>query len=312
MGKTRVLFVGLGSIGRRHLGNLRSVFEERGRRVEVEALRHAVSALPSEVSAMISRQHVNAANLRDDYDMVFVCNPSQMHVDTLLELRDKGKFFFVEKPVSVAPIPEATMESLGDPSRYVVACPLRHSAMYAAIREFVAGSRVLSAEARCSSYLPDWRPGVDYSSLYSARRDSGGVKIDLIHEFDYLFSLFGIPTTSNLVEAKVSSLKIDCPDVALYSGISDGVALQVHLDYFGRKPDRTLRLCTADDVVEFDFISGRRRNLTSGVVEQVGDFDRNAMYLREMKSFVDCAEGKALNINDLRFANSVLAAVCGK
>lgn len=310
MGKTRVLFVGLGSIGCRHLGNLRSVFEERGRSVEVEALRHAASALPPDVSSMVSRQHVNTTTLRDDYDMVFVCNPSQMHVDTLLELRDKGRFFFVEKPVSVAPISEAIMESLGDPCRYVVACPLRHSAMYAAIREFVEGRRVLSAEARCSSYLPDWRPGVDYSSLYSARHDSGGVKIDLIHEFDYLFSLFGIPKSSNLVEAKVSDLKIDCPDVALYSGISDSVALQVHLDYFGRKSDRTLRLCTSDDVVEFDFISGTRRSLAFGTVEQVGDIDRNSMYLREMKAFVDCAEGRTRNINDLLFANSVLAAVC--
>ena len=311
MDETKALFVGLGSIGRRHLRNLHSVMEKRGRIITVDALRHGSGMLPSDVAAMIFRQHVDTTTLRDDYDMVFVCNPSQMHVDTLRSLKNRGRFFFVEKPVATSPISDEIMDSLGDLSRYVVACPLRHSSVYASICKFASENRVFSAEARCSSYLPDWRPGVDYSTLYSARRDSGGVKVDLIHEFDYLFSIFGIPEESNLVEAKVSDLKIECPDVALYSGVSRGTALQVHLDYFGRKPDRSIRLCTPDDVVEFDFISGIRRSLTSGSVEQVGDVDRNAMYLREMSAFIDCTEGTGRNINDLRLANSVLAAVCG-
>ena len=53
---------------------------------------------------------------------------------------------------------------------------------------------VYSARVLCSSYLPGWRPGVDYRTVYSAHKDmGGGVTIDLIHEWDYLVELFGKP-----------------------------------------------------------------------------------------------------------------------
>ena len=48
----------------------------------------------------------------------------------------------------------------------------------------------------CSSYLPDWRPGVGYHTVYFSahRRLGGGVTTStLIHEWDYLVELFGVP-----------------------------------------------------------------------------------------------------------------------
>ena len=180
MAEFSVLFVGLGSIGRRHLRNLHVVSRKLGLDVTVEALRHAGGALEPDVAGLLSAQHMVSSSLKDSYDIVFVCNPSQMHVETLHALKDKGRFFFVEKPVAVEPISEPMMRSLGDPRRYCVACPLRHSLVYEAIRDFTARNRVLSARALCTSYLPEWRSKADYRRLYSARRDSGGT--DLVQD----------------------------------------------------------------------------------------------------------------------------------
>ena len=306
----RVLFVGLGSIGRRHLRNLYQVASQIGLKMEVDALRHDGSlTLAPEIQCLIDKQYTSISDLNVPYDLILICNPSQMHIETLLALKDIGKTFFVEKPVSVKPISDVTMKRLGDPSRYRVACPLRHTSVFRAIRDFVAGNKVLSARAICSSYLPDWRPGVDYSKLYSARRESGGVKVDLVHEFDYLFTVFGFPAKSALFESKISDLAIECADVALFMGMYPTMSLEVRLDYFGRKAERSLTLWTPDDVVSFDFISGKRKSLVSGNEFLVGDKDRNDMYLSEMTSLLMLVKGEGDNVNDLHFANKVISEV---
>ncbi len=60
-----------------------------------------------------------------------------------------------------------------------------------ALKKALPALSVYSARVLCSSYLPGWRPGVDYRTVYSAHKDmGGGVTIDLIHEWDYLWWSF--------------------------------------------------------------------------------------------------------------------------
>lgn len=290
----RVCFIGLGSIGRRHLKNLFAVAAERGLDVSVDALRHARSDLPEDVAPLIARQIYDVGEM-GDYDWVFVCNPSQSHFDTLCRIRDKASFFFVEKPVFVSPVPDAELEHFGDPRKYYVACPLRHKVTYKKILEFVRSHKVIGARAICSSYLPEWRLGVDYRTLYSARKESGGVKLDLIHEFDYMIDLFGFPSSSHLVEAKVSDLEIESCDAVSFVGVYPDKLVELHLDYFGRASRRMLELWTPDEMVVFDFLDDNE--------------DRNAAYVREMERFIDMATGAGTNINNLYHANKVLSFV---
>ena len=73
-----------------------------------------------------------------------------------------------------------------------------------------------SARVICSSYLPDWRPGVDYRTVYSAHKAlGGGVTIDLIHEWDYLVDLFGVPQKLYNFKGTYSDLEIDSDDLSV-------------------------------------------------------------------------------------------------
>ena len=173
------------------------------------------------------------------------------------------------------------------------------------IRRIVAENKIYSAQAICSSYLPDWRPGQDYRELYSAKRESGGVKLDLIHEFDYLISLFGFPNRAVLFEGKVSDLEIECSDVVSFIGAYPDKNVELHLDYFGRSVQRKLDLFTKNDVIHCDLTNAQMTYLHANKTISFYE-ERNDYYLREMSYFLDFALLGKENINSIVFANNVL------
>ena len=301
------LFVGLGSIGRRHVRNLREAMASRGMPLRIDALRHSPSPLPSDVDGLIDGQVFSAEDL-GHYDLAFVCNPSQLHHETLLKLGGKADFFFVEKPVFTSAMPETALGMLADEKKYYVACPLRHTRVFAALRQFVTENPVYSARAICSSYLPEWRPDADYRKLYSAQPDSGGVKLDLVHDFDYLFSLFGIPADWRLFEGKTSHLEIAGPDVVSFCAQYPNKTLELHLDYFGRKAQRAVEVFSRDDTVRFDFVDATVSWMRSGRREDYGD-RRNDFQMREIEWFLDFALKGRENINSIPFANRVISLI---
>ena len=305
--RLKVCFVGLGSIGKRHLRNLVTVAKERGLELSIDALRHAPSSLGTDICALIDKEYYSVADL-PNYDIIFICNPSQKHYETLLALNEKAKCFFIEKPAFTKPLTDEELAPFTDERKYYVACPLRHTKVYAALQKFVSENRIYSARAICSSYLPEWRPGVDYRKLYSASKDSGGVKIDLIHEFDYLFSLFGFPLESQLFEGHMSHLEIESSDVVSFVGRYPNMMLELHLDYFGRIPQRYIELYVEDDLVRFDYLKSTVSALKSGNVDSLGE-ERNDFQMMEVEYFLDLAFGMKGNVNSISYANDALREI---
>lgn len=287
-----VCFVGLGSIGKRHLKNLVTICSERGISLSVDALRHAPSPLAADIAPLIRTEYYNSEDL-PHYDQIFICNPSQSHYETLCALNDKADHFFIEKPLFTRSLSDEELRPFADEKKYYVACPLRHTKTFAALKDFVSSHPVYSVRAICSSYLPDWRPGVDYRMLYSSSSESGGVALDLIHEFDYLMAAFGRPSESTLWSRKVSALEVKSSDVAICVAAYSDKLMEIHLDYFGRTKQRFCEVFSENEVRRFDFL------------QEMMTF-ANEMYLCEMCYFMDFSFSGVANVNPTSFANEVL------
>lgn len=310
--KYKIAFCGLGSIARRHLKNTCTVLSSQGNSFEIDLYRSSFKALPEDIRPFVSHEYLFSEAITKDYDVVFVTNPTSMHYETLERFKDHTYSFFIEKPIfdSIS-IDESIFEKLRSKICYV-ACPLRYNPVLQYVKNYINLADVISARAISSSYLPDWRPDQDYRECYSAHKDlGGGVGIDLIHEWDYLTALFGMPEKCYCIQDKISNLEIDSDDIAIYIAKAGKMTIELHLDYFGRKNIRTLDLFMYDDTIHCDFLAGTVSFLKAGILKTF-DVERNTFQISEISSFFDILTNKKNNDNTPEHAYSVLRLAKGE
>ncbi len=294
----KICVVGLGSIAKRHIKNIRKLYGD----VTIDILRHSKSENASEYGNCVYYD----SELDERYDAVFITNPTNMHIDTLSRLIDRSDAFFIEKPLRPMGFRAEIIEGLPKNKVYYVACPLRYTHIIQYLKNSIDWKRVFSMRAMSSSYLPDWRPGTDYSKCYSSRKElGGGVAADLIHEWDYISYLVGKPDIVHTVQKKLSGLDIDVEDIALYIGEYRDKLVEVHLDYFGRKTLRNLYLFMEDDTVYCDFVSNTVKYLKSGNTVSF-DEERDDYHIAELKHFFEIIQGKTDNDNSVYEAESLM------
>lgn len=301
MGTVTALFIGLGSIGTRHLKNLHAICRNQGLTLVAHALRSDPHRpLRPGVAELLATQFTT---LEDQaalprYDMAFITNPTSLHAAALELVRGRAGALFIEKPIFSA---EETGRNLADllpaGQKAYVAAPMRWCGAMLALKKHLPELHPYCARVICSSYLPDWRPGVDYRTVYSAHKAmGGGVTIDLIHEWDYLVELFGKPEALYNLRGQYSELEIDSDDVSLYIAKYPHLLAEVHLDYFGRGYRRSIELFCPSGSAVADFGAGAL-TLPDGAVEDCRE-DVNQRYIREMEYFLHYAlagEGDSLN-----------------
>ena len=313
MKSLKICFTGIGSIARRHIRNLRTVCRGRGIELRVDAVRRSEWADRKDDELQLGRVYTSYEEMDSEYDVVFITNPTEYHIETLKNIMKYGRNFFIEKPVSsVSQIEEAVKLRLKKDAVYYVAGPLRYNAVIQYLKENVDFGKVISIRSISSSYLPEWRPGTDYRQTYSAsRRLGGGVSIDLIHEWDYLTFLIGMPQKIFYLYGKKSALEIDSEDYAIYMAEYEDKIVELHLDYFGRKTIRQVMILTDEDTVCGDLVNNRIEFMKTG---EIIDFHerRDDYQIRELEHFLDMIEGRAKSDSDIGHAVEVLKLTQGR
>ncbi|HEY8944068.1 MAG TPA: Gfo/Idh/MocA family oxidoreductase [Polyangiaceae bacterium] len=319
----RVLFVGLGGVGQRHLRNVRALL---GSEVPIDAYRVRRERMLLDdqlrvVSGDVEERH--RVTVFDDLeralarrpDVVFVTNPSSLHVPVALAAVRAGADVFIEKPLSHTLDDVVLLSEELDRRGAIgfVAYQLRRHPGFKRVRERLAEGAIgtpLSARAEVGEYLPGFHPYEDYRRMYAARRDlGGGVTLSQIHEIDLLYALFGMPRRVFSMGGKLSRLEVDVDDLSAsvleFEGPSGGPLIaELHQDFFQRPPSRTLRVVGDEGRLEWSLSektftrwdpSGARVEF-----EDYADFPRNAAFLEELSYFFECVEQRRLPDVDVR------------
>lgn len=296
----KFLIVGCGSIGQRHLNNLKNI--TTGEIIAYRTRKKKVTKLENELHV---KAYSNLAEaLSQNPDTVLVTNPTSLHIQTALSAARQGCHIFIEKPIShtLGGIDELINIVHKKNLVVLVGCNLRFHPCLQFIKKLLDEKRigkVVSARVQMGQYLPDWHPWEDYRNMYSAHQSlGGGIILDAIHELDYISWLLGDVTKVFSFSDKLSDLDIDTEDVAeILLQFKTGAIAEVHLDYVQRYPSRSCEIIGDEGSIILDINNGTVKIYTAEKMEweffeQPKNYNMNQTYIDEMVHFVRCIEGK--------------------
>ena len=221
----KIVIIGLGSIGRRHLKVLQDIGGH-----QVAALRSRKGTL-KEDSGIPEFSTLKEA-LAYEPDGVIVANPTSLHVTSVLPFLEAGVKALIEKPIAHTAA-EAEILKPYEHLLRVAYCMrfLPHSQYF---KEHLNLEEAYKLSFKRSFYLPKWHPYADYRKEYTALKSlGGGIIRTLSHEIDLAIHWLGIPTEFTGVMDKISPLEIDVDDYALLSmKMQNGARAHLEMDFF--------------------------------------------------------------------------------
>lgn len=310
----KFLIAGLGSIGRRHLRNLRALGEE-----DILLFRTHHATLPDDDLAGLPTFTDLGEALAEKPDAAIICNPSAAHLGVALPAAAAGCHLMIEKPVShkLEGLPELRQELALHHKQALVGFHFRHHPVLQQVKSILASSQLglpLSAQAHWGEYLPDWHPWEDYRLSYAAQPSlGGGVVLTLSHPLDYLRWLLGETQVLSATTAHISDLEIEVEDSAEITLLFEsGARAQVHLDYYQRPPAHWLEVTCSAGFVRWNNASGSAEIYTTADkkwqrLDPPADFERNSLFLAEMAHFVQVCRGAEAPICSLEDGIRALA-----
>lgn len=311
----RFLVAGCGSIGRRHLRNLKAL--EAGALLAFDPSPERRRQAAEESGAQPVEDF--AGTLQSGVDACLICSPSSLHGVQALAAAEYTSLF-IEKPVTTTYAEALKVRDAIERNNRIclIACNLRfHPGVIALKKELDAGiiGKPLSVRAEFGQYLPDWHPWEDYRKGYSARRDlGGGILLDAIHEIDLVRWLCGEYETITGFCGSTGTLEIETEDIGILTGrTSKGVWCEIHLDYLQRSYSRNCKVIGSEGALVWDAVAKTTALLRPGsapsIICDFSNADPNEMYLAEMRHFLRCLDGLETPAQDARAAAEAVGVV---
>jgi len=301
----KILFLGLGSIGERHAKIIKKKYD-----FELYAYRTHKGLEENNLGIEEIYDFEEAFEINPD--VVFITNPTFLHIKTALECAEYGIDMFIEKPLSNT---FDGVEELREKAReknlfvYVGLC-MRFHPVLEELKKIVDVDEVIYVKTTATSYLPSWRPDQNYRESYSADSGKGGgILLDLIHELDYNYWLFGDIKRIDGNYGKISNLEIDSEDFGdMLIEYKNGIKGSIHLNCFSFKNERIIKIYCNERYIEGDLINNQIKIIDDGgsIKEKKFDFEIDMMYENQLDYFFKCYRNKGERMGNLDEAAKVL------
>ncbi|MDP2966066.1 MAG: Gfo/Idh/MocA family oxidoreductase [Pelolinea sp.] len=313
----KFLIAGLGSIGRRHLKNLLALNQK-----DIVLYRTHQSTLADDDLKEFPVESDIQKALAHKPDAVIISNPTALHMDVAIPAAEAGCALFIEKPLAYKLDDLQPLEKILKEKKNTVFSAFQFHfnpglrKISQLLTENVFG-KPLSFSCHWGEYLPDWHPWEDYRKSYAANKNlGGGVVLTLCHPFDYLRWLFGDVAGLFAVTGKASALEMDVEDFAdAIINFRSGITGHLHLDYYRQPVRHDLEITCTEGVIYWDHASSdvqvQRQDKSKEEFPAPQGFERNQMFLDEIRHFIGLVEGKEQQVCDFQDGKKALELAWG-
>lgn len=282
--------IGMGSIAKRHLKNLRFLYPDAGV--------YAVSSsgrnidLPEGATAVVSLEAL--ISLKPKY--VIIASPAPYHTAVAEVLLEEKIPVLIEKPLASDSDDAAKFLRLCVSKDYpavAVGYCLRFLPSAHAVKAFLETDglgTVYNVNSVVGQYLPNWRLDKNYKDSVSASKElGGGALLELSHELDYLLWLFGSVSLQHSCLRTTEELGLEVEEIAdLVLTTGSGIHISVHLDFIQKSTQRKCELIGQKGRLVWDLLANTVTFIdatTRKVIYADAQYDKNTMYLDMLKTF---------------------------
>ena len=253
----KFLSVGLGSMGKRRIGNLHSLgFRDIvGFDVNSDRREEAANLLGIKTCDTVE------AGLEADPDAVIISTPPDQHTPYAMLAADAGKHFFTEASVLDDGLTE--LDALAT-SKGVTAAP---SCTMKFLPAMVAAQKVLDEDEvgqvqtfshHFGEYLPRWHPWEDYRNFYVSKKLTGACREIVPFELVWLTGMCGPVETVSAFRAQLGDFGIEIDDAYhLILKFASGCLGSLQVDVLQRVGYRESRFVCSKGVISWDWDSRR-------------------------------------------------------
>jgi predicted dehydrogenase len=323
----KILFIGMGSIGQRHLQNIQSLY---GKDVECFAMRstshnnHIKDGVAKPVKDLNEYYQIGVFQTLDEalneyaYDAVFITNPSSLHSEVILKCLDYQINIFVEKPlcINLKEAQEIKNKLTYSNSILYVGYQTHFDPMFQKVYDLISSNKlgdVVSARFEWCTFLPDHHKYEDYRTGYAARNDlGGGVLLGLSHEIDIILNFFGMPDMVKAIESSNKKLEINADDtvMVLCKYLNNNFPLSLVLSYSQVTETRGFRIQCENGFIDCDWNGGvvSITDINKSNIPQIFELNisRNEIFISQTKWFIDAVLSKGNSITNIENSVNVL------
>ncbi len=295
--KQRILVIGTGSIGTRHLRILHGMGHPvAGCDVEEAAF----SAIREDIPDLETFTDMDKA-LASKPDLVVVATAHHLHAPHTLAAMEAGAHVLCEKPMAdTLEAADAMMAAAKRTGKTLhIGFMNRYHPIVVQARELVASGRLglpLSASADLGSYIT-----LECSRARHQAKMFAALLLDYTHQLDFVPYVLDAPATRVYAIARNRGrfdLKSDPNTIAMMLEHGDGPISEIHLDYC-RKPQVTTLKVTGDEAaIECDMMGYtlRLRDRKGGVIEEKRcEPQGDELYRTSFRNFLAAIDGKESN-----------------
>lgn len=308
----KILMIGLGSIGQRHLRNIKRLYKD-----EAEIIAYRVRGLARTFSddmkirenvSLEEEFHITSYSDLDEAlaqkpEIAFITNITKSHIPCAIACAKAGCHIFLEKPISDSLEGIDELFSIMDEKKLKIFVGYQNR-LHPGIQylkeclEKEELGKVLAVRAEVGERLTTMHTYEDYRDTYMARKDMGGGVLlnQLIHELDYIYYLFGMPVSVYALGGIVGNLSVDVEDNldAIYTmlGKKGSFPVSVHADFYQSPPSRYVKVVGERGQITVDLLKATVIKTVDDVTETgtFGKFVRNDMFIEELRLFMECIE----------------------